>query len=203
MRTFRVSPMHRSDGINVAVGGLLVGISAVILGLLSPTAAAIVAIACAATGIYMIVGGVYLGLPTPTTAVERALAPRLRSIGARVTRIVAGDPVFSIRIQNTGRDDLNDALINLTVPDDFHSLKRCTASGEVNRPEHRGSFWDEDGQKFWNGTVAFPGRSLSVFYFRATLPTVHDFSVTFKVHSPALDEPPEFPFHLSVAEGEP
>ena len=140
--------MHRSDGTNLAVGALLVGISAVILGLLSPLAAGIVAAICGVAGLYMIVGGVYVGLPTPATVVERAFRPRLTDAEAEVTQILRDGLVFQISVVNRGRDDVRDGLVNVTVPEDVQELKRSTTAGEVNNPEHKGSFWDQP-EKFW------------------------------------------------------
>jgi hypothetical protein len=186
--------MDRSEGTTLAVGALLVGVGAVILGLLAPTAAAVVGAICGVAGIYM-VASVYTGWPTFRTATDRVFQPKLSEARAEYRRHINDDVVFLIRVENSGRDNLNNALVNVVVPDFVRSLKRSTADGDVGREEHRGVFSIED-ERFWSGDVSFSGRMTTFIFFRASLPSLRDFAVRFKVFSPELDE--LFEAHLHI-----
>jgi hypothetical protein len=123
--------MRRSDGTNLAIGGILVGISAVMLGLLSPAAAVAVAGVCGILGLYVIVGGVYLGWWTPATAVERALQPNLRDAEAEVFLVQDKHVFFQIGVYNSGRDNLDGAHLNVIVPEFVSEMHRCTVEGKL------------------------------------------------------------------------
>jgi hypothetical protein len=156
-------------------------------------------VVCLALGIYMIVGGVYLGWWTPATALERAFQPNLSHADAWVTRVEGDDVIFRIGVVNTGRDNLDDAIVTVSVPDFVSAMQRCSADGVTGLDEHRGSFWRE-GERFWNGNVSFPGRITRLIFFRVALDEVRNFSVRLQIYAPALNDLPDVRFDLSVAE---
>jgi len=188
--------MERSEGANLAVGALLIGIGAVILGLLAPVAAAVVAGVCAFVGAYLIVGGVYLGWPSFTTAAERVFRPRLVNASSRLVQTDRGI-VFELAALNEGRDDLIDANLNVVVPTFVTKLDRCSAHGQVGLPEHKGAFFPGRQEGFWHGTVTFPGRMTRIVYFRAEMEPVRDFWVRWKVIAPVLNPTLEETFCLT------
>ncbi len=186
--------MDRSEGVNVAVGAVLVGFGAVILGLIAPEAAYVASALCIAAGGYLVIG-VYMGWPLPTTAAERAFRPNLtvELTGLRDS----GDDfvVFHVAIKNHGRGDANDAFVNVVVPDFVTEMARCTAEGETGLEEHKGAF-SREAEQFWNGNVSFPGRRTRFVFFRVTLPDQRGFPVRLNVTSPELNTPLEHRFEL-------
>ncbi len=193
--------MDRSEGINVAVGALLVGVAAVILGLLAPTAAAVVGAVSFVCGAYLIVA-VYAGWPTLTTAAQRVYKPRLVDAEASVRGFPPdGSVVFQIGAVNTGRGNLDDAYLNVVVPSFITRMERCTQDGECGRDEHKGAF-SFGAERYWNGNLSFPGRMSRVVFFRVwgkPHEPLRDFIVRFKVFSPLLDEPLEQEFEIAVS----
>ena len=193
--------MHRPDGRNFALAAILLGVSAVtLLNLLSDRPSAIIAVACGVLGVYVLIGGVYLGWWTPATALERRLQPRLVDAQARMTLILDhGDFVMELLIRNAGWDNLDDAYLNIIVPETVSELKRSNPAGDVHvvQPQNRGAF-TELRQRFWEGNVSFPGRMPRIAYFRATARRAEfPLRIKVKVSSPALDELPEFSFDLT------
>jgi hypothetical protein len=189
--------MDRSEGINVAVGALLVGIGVVILGLLAPEAATVVAAACTVAGLYLIVGGAYFGLPSLRTATDRAFSPKLEGAKAEIDRVEGNNAIVRIEVANTGRDDLNGAVVIVSVPSFVSRLDRCNYQGEVGLPQHKGEFYKDNEASFWNGNVSFPGRLPRVVFFRVTLSTLRAFEVEFKVSSPGLHDAVVSTFQLT------
>jgi hypothetical protein len=198
--------MHRSEGTNIAVGALLIGIGAVILGLLAPVAAAVVAAVSALAGGYLILG-VYRGWPLPTTATERLFRPSLTSAAAHVISVHGHKVVFQIGIENAGRGDVPNGLLNVVVPEFVSELHRCTESGRIGQPEHKGAVSHtseallpdepETHSIYWNGNVSYPGRMSRIIYFRATISPIRDFPLRLKVIAPDLDEPFDERFFLA------
>ncbi len=190
--------MHRSEGINVALAAILLGIGAVILGLLAPTAAVIVGAVCAAAGLYLL-GGVYVGWWLPTTAVARAFQARLVVVEAHVRKVTLAYFVVHLNVKNEGREDVADALVNFVVPDFVEEVKRCTPEGDVNVPEHKGAFWRED-ERFWNGNVSFPGGENRLIFFRVVPCRSGDFRARLTVASPALERRFEHSVNFTLGE---
>lgn len=193
--------MERSDATHLAVAAILLGVGGVGLSILAPltasadspdwTAVWFLASAAAfglfsALGVYVVVA-VYVGWPLPPTAAQRAFRPNLADLKARIRHRDERHAIVEISVRNRGRGDLNDALVNLIVPEFVDEVERCTADGGPGRPEHAGAFWKED-EKFWNGNVSFPGRMVRLLFFRLTMPADRDFSMRLKVFSPTLPE---------------
>lgn len=193
--------MDRSQGVTVAVASLLIGIGAVLVGLLSPTASIAIAAVCFATGVYLLVGGVYLGKWTPTTYLDRAFRPHLVEVEAWVARVHHNAVIFRIKLRNAGRDDLNGAYVIVIVPEFITEMARTNAEGEGGHPELLGGFWRED-ERFWNGNVSFPGRLHKLMHFRVEMSPVRDFSAELRISAPALDTPLEVPLNLTLPGGE-
>ena len=198
--------MHRSEGVNVAAAAILLGIGAVILGLLAPIAAAIVAGVCIVAGLYVL-GGIYVGWWLPTTAVERLFRPNLRDLEASIVKVSDPQVILRVGLYNAGRDNVPDAILNVVVPEFITEIHRCAEDGEIGREEHKGTFSRtpepliQDQPKlhsiYWNGNVSYPGRTHRVAYFRVTMPETRDFPVRLEITAPGLEEPFHARFELS------
>lgn len=204
--------MERSEATHVGVGSALLATGGIGLAILLPLTAAakegpwttwwfltLAPISCALglTGFYMLTA-VYTGAWLPRTALERRFTPRLVWSDTSVVRADEKAVVFRVGIGNEGRDNLDDAVVNLVVPSFVTRIWRSEESGERFRepgdqsttPE---SLLDDDAGRpiastSWLGRMDFPGRTYRVMFFRAEMDTVRGFPARVLVVGPALDE---------------
>jgi len=214
--------MGKGDAIHVSVGAALLAIGAgAILTLLiyeaqSPhthlwhtawfLAAFTVAAFLTTTGIY-ILAALYLPLPLPPTRGERIASPRLQPRDAHVVEAKGSQVIFGLGFYNSGADELENAVVNVVVPDFVSQLERCNERGAA-LAEGTWSYTPEsiaiDDQDrplpsvYWNGRVTFPGQVSRLIFFRATLSPLQDIPVKLLIMGAGLQKPLAARVTLSV-----
>lgn len=159
-------------------------------------------------GAYVLAAVYVVELPLPLTRSERKFRPHLKDPVAQLVSVSQEIiVVFQIGLNNAGRGNVPEALLNVVVPEFIAELHRCTEMGEIGRPEHRGSYsytpesllpdQPDLGSIYWNGNVSYPGRSHRVVYLRATMKERRDFPVRLEVTAPELDEPLKAHFEIT------
>ena len=164
------------------------------------------AIAVGSLGVYLL-AAVWFGWPTWTTAIERAFQPQLVDTTAVAHRLVHPNfVVVKIGTYNAGRGNVEDALVNVLVPDFITDIQRCDERGGIGHPLHMtipGTHTSEGlipyqpsvGSIYWDGRVSFPGRIALIAYFLLAMPGMrHDFPLRLKITAPELQEPVEQDF---------
>jgi hypothetical protein len=122
------------------------------------------AIVVALVGVYFLFA-VWSGFQTGSTAIERAFQPRLVDTTAEAHLLVPPDYVaVKIGTINAGRGNVDEALVNVLVPEFITLIDRCD---ELGGRGHMGSFSHTTealipyqpnlGSIYWNGNVSFPG----------------------------------------------
>jgi hypothetical protein len=217
--------MESHDGTHVGMGGTLLGLGgAGMVALLIYAAERVankdssawglvwfltvfaISALMAISGAYVLSAVYLLALPLPKTRSERKFRPNLRFVEAHLVSL-REIMVFQIGVQNAGRGNVPEALLNVVVPEFIAELHRCTEAGEIGRQEHRGEYShtpeslipDQPDVRsiYWNGNVSFPGRTHRIVYLRATMNEVRDFPVRLEITSPELDEPLEKHFEIT------
>jgi hypothetical protein len=182
--------MDRSEGPNIAVGALLLGVTTVIVAVVvSRHIAEIAAVVCFIAGAYLI-ASVYTGWPSLLTAQARVFRPRLTNARAEVRQGSQNVYILLVRVDNTGRDNLVDADVNLVVPEIVESMWRCDRNGNNLPIGEAGQLHIED-ERFWAGNETFSGRMTKLMFFKTYIPGADDFSARLKIIAPALDDPLE------------
>jgi hypothetical protein len=169
-----------------------------------------VSVAMAAVGAYYL-GAVWFGWPTWSTAIERALQPRLVNTTAEAHLLVHPDyVVVKIGSVNAGRGNIDGAMLNVLVPEFITEMERCDERGGTGHRDHMGGtshtpealipYQPNLGSIYWNGNLSYPGRFARIAFFRLRMPGLpHDFPLRLKVSAPELDEPVDEVFHIHVS----
>jgi hypothetical protein len=164
--------------------------------------------ALAVIGFY-IVAAVYVGWPLPPTAAEKALTPQLRAIDARFDGMTLGGHVtFQLHLDNPGRVDITNALINVVAPNFVLKLYRRKETGDTHPDD--GSYSEtsvsliaDDAGKplpsiYWNGNVTFPGRTHRFLFFSAVMKEPRSFPIRVGITAESLSEPLSAHFEIFV-----